>query len=128
MGNRSCAAIIRDDLILMVRQTYKGNTFWTLPGGRIETNEKPLECAIRETKEETGLEIEIIDKVCELYNDTIKGPYYCYLGRVVGGKAELGTDPELPSDSQELKELKWFPINKMETHKEVKRVVEFLRR
>lgn len=84
MGNRSCAAIIKDDSILMVLQTYKGNTFWTLPGGRIETNEKPLECAIRETKEETGLEIEIIDQVFEFFNDIIKGPYYCYLGRVIG--------------------------------------------
>jgi 8-oxo-dGTP diphosphatase len=128
MGNRSCAAIIKDDSILMVRQTYKGNTFWTFPGGRIETNETPLDCAIRETKEETDLEIEIIDQVCELYNETIKGPYYCYLGRVIGRKAKLGTDPELSSDSQELKELRWFPINKMENHKEVKRVIEFLRK
>jgi 8-oxo-dGTP diphosphatase len=128
MGNRSCAAIITDDSILMVRQTYKGNTFWTFPGGRIETNEEPLNCAIRETKEETGLDIEIIDQVCELYNETIKGPYFCYLGRIIGGKAELGSDPELSPDSQELKELRWFPIKEMGNHKEVKRVIEFLQR
>jgi 8-oxo-dGTP diphosphatase len=127
MGNRSSVAIIKDDLILMVRQTYKGNTFWTFPGGRIEANEEPIECAIRETKEETGLDIEIIEQVCELYNEVIHGPYYCYLGRIVGGKAELGFDPGLPSDAQELKELRWFPIKEMESHKEVKRVIEFLK-
>ncbi|WP_396019947.1 NUDIX hydrolase [Bacillus sp. SD088] len=31
----------------MVRQTYQGNTLWTLPGGRIETDEEPSDCAIR---------------------------------------------------------------------------------
>lgn len=35
MGDRSCAAIVSDDSILMVRQTYKGETFWTFLGGRI---------------------------------------------------------------------------------------------
>jgi 8-oxo-dGTP diphosphatase len=128
MGNRSCAAIIKDDSILMVRQTYKGNTYWTFPGGRIESIEEPLDCAIRETKEETGLDIEIIEQVCELYNEVINGPYYCYVGRIIGGKAKLGFDPELPSDSQELKELRWFPIKEVEDHTEVKRVIEFLQR
>lgn len=30
---------------------------WCSPGGKMEMNESPEECAIRETKEETGLEI-----------------------------------------------------------------------
>ncbi|MFE5319249.1 NUDIX hydrolase [Paenibacillus sp. NPDC056579] len=76
MGNRSCAAIISNDSVLMVRQTYKGETFWTLPGGRIEQSETPEECAIRETFEETGLEIELTKKVCELFNERINGNYH----------------------------------------------------
>lgn len=68
-----------------------------------------------------------MDLVCEFFNETIDGLYYCYLGRVIGGKAELGTDPELSADSQELKELRWFPISKMKNHKEVKRVLAFVR-
>ncbi len=33
---------------------------WLPPGGHIEVNETPSECARRETQEETGLEIEFI--------------------------------------------------------------------
>lgn len=32
---------------------------WVFPGGHIDENEAPHECAIREVREETGLEIEI---------------------------------------------------------------------
>ena len=39
----------------MVRQTYRGKTFWTFPGGSIEPDETPQQAAIREVKEEVGL-------------------------------------------------------------------------
>ncbi|WP_020614840.1 NUDIX hydrolase [Paenibacillus daejeonensis] len=126
MGNRSCAAIVSNDSVLMVRQTYKGSTFWTFPGGRIEQSETPEECAIRETLEETGLEIEITKKVCEFFNDRINGLYFCYLGKVLGGNARLGSDPELSNDAQELLELKWFPIKEMQEHPEVSRILPYL--
>ena len=126
MGDRSCAAIIEKGRILMVRQTYRGQTFWTLPGGRIEPSESPLQCAIRETKEETGLEIAVLEKICERFSDRINGVYHCYLGKVIGGVAELGTDPELPATLQELHELRWFPVEEMASHPEVGHIRAFL--
>jgi 8-oxo-dGTP diphosphatase len=66
MGNRSCAAIIRNNRILMVEQMYKGETLWTLPGGSMEEGETPSEAAIREVKEETGLGIEIVKPLLNL--------------------------------------------------------------
>lgn len=40
---------------------------WTFPGGKFEEGEKPRECAIREAKEETGLELEVEEKPFYLY-------------------------------------------------------------
>ena len=38
---------------------------WVPPGGHLEPNETPPEAAIREAKEETGLDVAILNKVLE---------------------------------------------------------------
>ena len=43
--------------ILCVRMNY-GKRGWTTPGGRVESDESPLDALKREVLEETGLEIE----------------------------------------------------------------------
>lgn len=50
------AAIIRDDQgrVLLVRTTAG---HWSLPAGAIDPGESPREAVVRETREETGLEV-----------------------------------------------------------------------
>jgi len=50
---------IRDDEVLLhqrVKDPNKG--LWVAPGGKLEPTESPTECAMREMREETGLELE----------------------------------------------------------------------
>ena len=49
------------DFILMVRNKSGNSSYWSLPGGAVEPGETLEQAAKRESKEETGLEIEIID-------------------------------------------------------------------
>ncbi|MQY18709.1 NUDIX hydrolase [Nocardia macrotermitis] len=53
------SALVVDELgrVLMQRRGDSGN--WSLPGGIMEVGETLSECAVRETREETGLDIEI---------------------------------------------------------------------
>jgi ADP-ribose pyrophosphatase YjhB (NUDIX family) len=44
--------------ILVVRTTYLGPG-WMLPGGRVERSETPDAAAVRETREETGLDVRL---------------------------------------------------------------------
>jgi len=54
----SVAVIVRDDRgrVLLARSVDLG--LWLPPGGAVEPDESPLEAAVRETREETGLVVE----------------------------------------------------------------------
>lgn len=49
--------LLRDRRVLMVRPTYK--QFWDLPGGYVEAGESPREAAVREVREELGINVKI---------------------------------------------------------------------
>jgi|SRR5271157_4471122 len=53
------AGIVFDNKVLLVLHAKLGK--WLFPGGHIELNETPDEAVIREVKEETGLDLELLD-------------------------------------------------------------------
>lgn len=57
MKKTSCGILLKvNDKILLGRST--GNLHWDIPKGIKHENEEPLEAAVRETFEETGLKVE----------------------------------------------------------------------
>ena len=57
LGPRSAIVLIRDNLVLMTRQ-YRfliDAMSWELPGGKVDPGEQPVNAAIRECFEETGV-------------------------------------------------------------------------
>lgn len=59
----TCALIIDTQNHLFAAQRSSTMSLplkWELPGGKIEQNESPKECLVREIKEELNIEIEII--------------------------------------------------------------------
>ncbi len=57
--------------ILIVKPNYKDE--WLLPGGTLEAGESPRAGAIRETKEEIGLDIQMDRMLCVDYCKTAQG-------------------------------------------------------
>jgi ADP-ribose pyrophosphatase YjhB (NUDIX family) len=65
----ACATVVFADdrsKILLTRRTDNGR--WCLPGGHFEAGESVTEAAIRETKEETGLDVEVV-RLVGVYSD-----------------------------------------------------------
>lgn len=77
---------------------------WCLPCGFIEFNEDFLSAAIRETKEETGLDVNIesiIDVTFNFLSEKLHTLVVVFLASVIGGKPKAGDD---------ISSLKWYPL------------------
>lgn len=122
---RVCAAIIRDNQILMVFHDHGERSFWTLPGGGIEEGETAEEAVVREVMEEVNLEGKVVRL---LFEDTYEyGPVYCYLVDVEeGAEAKLGQDPELHTNEQILKGIAWFTLQEKKDDMQVSKVIQFI--
>jgi 8-oxo-dGTP diphosphatase len=88
--------IQNNSVVLVMRKNppYKGS--WALPGGFVEYGETVEIAAIRETKEETGLDIEL-DGMVGVYSDPHRDPRghiisICFLGHKIGGELVADTD------------------------------------
>lgn len=87
---RACAAVVKDDQILMVCHKTSSRTYWTLPGGGMNEGEPIEQTAIREAKEETGLDVKVIRLLFE--EDYEYGTSYCYLAELIDDNTELTLD------------------------------------
>jgi len=88
---------LRDDAVLLIRRgTPPRQGEWSLPGGRIEPGERAVDAALRELREETGVEAEItglIDVVDGLFPEA--GRHYVlidYAARWLSGEPVAGDD------------------------------------
>ena len=92
------AAVIieKDGKILLTQRKFEPYALnWSLPSGFVEYKETPEECAKRETKEETGLEVKI-KKIFNIYLATDDPRTHVvlvvYLSEIIGGKLKAGDD------------------------------------
>jgi 8-oxo-dGTP pyrophosphatase MutT (NUDIX family) len=101
--------------ILLIRRT--DNDKWALPGGAIDLGESVRQAAIRETKEETGIDCEITG-IVGIYsdpghiirytsNEEVRQEFAIVLtGRPVSGQ---------PTPSSESREVYWVPLDATES-------------
>ena len=67
---------------------------WNLPGGTMEVGESPWGCVIREVKEETGLDVEII-RLAGIYNKPEKSELvFSFICKIIGGQLTLNEEAD----------------------------------
>lgn len=98
-------AVIRDQKILLTqREDFET---WILPGGGVEAGESLAHAAIRETKEETGLDVELtrLVGVYSRLGNARTGHVVLFVASPVGG--ETGRQPG------ETIAVEWFPFDQI---------------
>lgn len=106
MNNVSAGAVIFNDRreVLLVHHTY-GVCNWEIPGGGGEPGESPMETAVREVLEETGLQVRPIAATGWYYDpsvDKMGGVFLC--------EVEDGAAVEPVADCEEISECRfWSP-------------------
>ena len=97
-----------ENQVLLIRRTDNG--LWAVPGGAQDFGEYVAEAAVRETKEESGVDIEVTG-IVGIYSDPKHVMAYsdgevrqqfsiCFRGRYVGGEL---------TPSSESSEVRWVP-------------------
>lgn len=86
-------SIIKDKELLMIEEKRdSGIVKWNFPSGRIEKNEDIMAAAIREVKEETGLDVELL-LTTGVYNFTSDSSdqviSFHFMGEIVSGEVSL---------------------------------------
>ena len=89
------------------------NRAWSLPGGALEFGENIEDCLIREIKEETGLEINLLEMlyICDRITNGKHIVHLTFLMEKKGGVLTIGHEPEL--NSNPIKGVKLVPINQL---------------
>jgi len=95
----AASAVVTDGQGRILLHRRSDNDRWSLPGGAMELGESIAGCAVRETLEETGFEVEVTGIVGIYSNPGHVFAYddgevrqefsVCFAGRVVGGEPRV---------------------------------------
>ena len=78
-----------DRVLLIKRQGVHGQGTWSTPGGHLEYGESPEGCAVRETMEETGVDITSV-RALGFTNDVFEASGLHYITLWMAGEHKAG--------------------------------------
>lgn len=100
--------VFSDNQTKVLLQKREDLRIWGLPGGHIELNETREQAGIRETLEETGYQIEIVEYVGEYHRPQLPNggdQLHLFTGRVIGGSSD--------NHGWESVAVDWFPLDNL---------------
>ncbi len=97
-----CVVIRDDGARLLVRNSYRKG--WSVPGGLLKRGEEASDAAVREIREEAGLEIELVGEPRVVVDPRPRRVDVIYRARPVHGADTTA----VAASSPEILEVRWF--------------------
>lgn len=115
--NSTVCYLKKDNKVLMIKFSKKWGNVYAPPGGKFEKGESPLDCIIREFKEETGLTL-VNPKLqgISYWQDSFEGIIFVYTAEDYEGKQIL---------TSEEGNLEWIKIKELITIKQFEQNEKF---
>lgn len=111
MRHRSTLYFIRDGELLLIHRYRDGREYFTTIGGGVEEGETAVSAAIREGKEETGLDFELGELLWERpFGDQYE---HAFLVTTFNGTPTLGGPEMLKQSENNRYILEWHPLSNL---------------
>lgn len=113
---------------LISHRNRGGGSDWCIPKGHVELGENYLQTAIREVREETGIDGKVLEKIGEISYSFKIGPkrirktVHHYLLEQTGGELTFSGDP-----TGEVLDVQWFEIAQLDevlAHENERKIAE----
>ncbi len=107
---RVSAVIIKDGKMLLIHRKKNGNDYFINIGGTPEKGESHVQTLVREVKEEARIDVRIVRKLDEAYNNHDERTHIFFLAEIISGEPKLG-GPELERQTEANQYLlEWCPV------------------
>ena len=103
---RGVSTVILDEgdarILLQKRADFRN---WSLPGGHVEVGESVEAAAVRETLEETGLQVSLVRKVGDYWKPQHNDTVTVFQAKIIGG--------QIVQSSAETLDVRWFDLDQL---------------
>lgn len=122
MRTRAGIILIENDKVALIERHRAGLDYYVFPGGGVDEGETTEQAAVREAKEELGVDVSLTRKVAVLHFELSTQVYF--LAERIGGEFGAGTgeeftdsDPDNPEEGIYIPI--WMPIDELPQHEKV---------
>ena len=117
---RAAAIVVKGDSVLLVEHQHNeimgGHPWWVPPGGGVEDEESLIECAKRETLEETGVSVDL-GRIAYIREFVEPGFHHCevfFIGESYSGTPVTGSNPGIFDVDHFIKEARFVRRDEMD--------------